>query len=149
MQSQNFTCTVTVEQSPSVVFDAVNNVHGWWTGEIEGDTIALGDEFTYRYPGHHYSKQRVTEIAPGEKVVWLVVDSRLEGFENPSEWTGTEVIFEISSNDDRTEVRFSHLGLVSESECFDSCSSAWGFFVNASLKRLITDGEGPTAPPWA
>ena len=48
-----------------------------------------------------------------------------------------------------TDLSFSHLGLVSEFECYDGCSSAWGFFVNGSLKHLITTGEGPTTPPWA
>ncbi len=149
MQSQNFTSAFTVEQTPAEVFDAINNVRGWWTGEIEGDAGEVGDEFSYRYPGAHYSKQRITELVSGKKVVWHVVGSHLKGPEDPSEWTGTNITFEITSKEDGTEVRFSHLGLVPEFECFDSCSSAWGFFVNGSLKRLITTGEGPTPPPWA
>jgi len=149
MQSQNFTTSFTVEQSPAEVYDAINNVRGWWTGVIDGETKQVGDEFSYRYPGFHYSKQEIVELVPGTKVVWRVTDSRLEGPENASEWTGTEIIFEITANDDGTEVRFAHRGLVPEFECFESCSSGWGFFVNGSLRRLITTGEGPTQPPWA
>jgi hypothetical protein len=149
MQSQSFTSTFTVEQTPTEAFDAINNVRGWWTGEIEGESEELGDEFSYRYPGYHYSKQKITESVPGKKIVWHVVDAHLEGSEDPSEWTGTVVTFEIVPKEDATEIRFSHFGLVSEFECFDSCSSGWGFFVNGSLKRLITTGEGPTQPPWA
>jgi hypothetical protein len=149
MQSQNFNSTITVEQTPTEVFGAINDVRGWWTGEIEGDAARVGDEFSYRYPGAHYSKQKIAELVPGKKVVWHVVDAHLEGRKDPTEWTGTGVTFEISSKDGGTEVRFSHLGLVPEFECYDSCSSAWGFFVNGSLKRLITTGEGPTRPPWA
>ncbi len=84
-----------------------------------------------------------------KKVVWHVVDAHLEGPEDPNEWTGTEISFEITRMEDGTEVRFSHLGLVPDFECFDACSSAWGFYVNGSLKRLITTGEGPAKPPWA
>ena len=84
-----------------------------------------------------------------EKVVWHVVDAHLEGPEDPNEWTGTEINFEITQMEDGSEVRFSHLGLVPDFECFDACSSAWGFYVNGSLKRLITTGEGPAKPPWA
>jgi len=123
MPSKDFTSVFTVSQTPAEVFDAINNVRGWWTGEIEGDSNEVGDEFSYRYPGFHYSKQKITELEPGEKVVWHVVDSRLEGNEDPSEWTGTDITFEIESKPDGTEVHFSHLGLVPEFECFESCSS--------------------------
>ncbi|HEV3264320.1 MAG TPA: SRPBCC domain-containing protein [Acidimicrobiales bacterium] len=149
MQSQSFTSTFTVEQTPTEAFDAINNVRGWWTGEIEGESEELGDEFSYRYPGYHYSRQKISESVPGKKIVWRVVDAHLEGFEDPSEWTETVITFEIAPKPEGTEIRFSHLGLVPEFECFDSCSGGWGFFVNGSLKRLITTGDGPTQPPWA
>ncbi|HXC18325.1 MAG TPA: SRPBCC domain-containing protein [Acidimicrobiales bacterium] len=148
MTNTNFTSAFTVDQTPTEVFDAINNVRGWWTGEIEGRTNEVGDEFSYRYPGYHYSKQKITVLEPGEKVVWRVIDARLEGNADPSEWTGTEITFAITSTHEGTEVLFSHVGLVPEFECFESCSSGWGFFVNGSLRRLITTGEGPATPPW-
>jgi len=149
MNSQNFTTTFSVGQTPEEAFAAINNVRGWWTGEVEGSTDKVGDEFTYRYPDAHYSKQQITELVPSQRVVWRVVDSHLAGPEDPSEWTGTEISFEVSSKDGQTEVRFAHQGLVPEFECFDSCSSAWGFYINGSLRRLIVTGEGPATPPWA
>jgi len=149
MQSQNFTSTFTVDQSPEEVFTAITDVARWWTGEIEGEADEVGDEFSYRYPGAHYSKQKIVELVRGKTIVWHVVDSHLEGPEDPSEWTGTDISFEITPKENGTEVRFSHFGLVPDFECFDACSSAWGFYVNGSLKRLITTGEGPTPPPWA
>jgi uncharacterized protein YndB with AHSA1/START domain len=149
MTSQNFHSTLTVPQSPEEVFAAITNPKKWWTGDIEGSTDQVGDEFFYRYGDVHYSKQKITELLPGHKVVWQVVDSQLSGPEDLSEWTGTEIIFEISRAEGQTELRFSHLGLVPEFECFDSCSSAWGFYINGSLRRLITTGEGPATPPWA
>jgi hypothetical protein len=33
--------------------------------------------------------------------------------------------------------------LVPGDACYDNCPNAWGFLVNASLKNLITTGEGP------
>ncbi|MBC7872044.1 MAG: SRPBCC domain-containing protein [Chitinophagaceae bacterium] len=141
MNNQSYTTTFTVDQTPEEVFAAINNVRGWWTGEIEGSTDKLDDEFTYRHPDVHYSKQKITELALGKKVVWLVVDAHLNFTKDKSEWKGTEITFEVSKNGDKTEIRFTHVGLVPEYECFDSCSNAWGFYINGSLRNLITTGQ--------
>jgi hypothetical protein len=140
--SQNFSTAFSVAQTPQEVFDAITNVRGWWTGDIEGGTDQLGDEFTYRYQDIHYSKQKITELVPDRKVVWHVVDANLSRNQDPAEWTGTDITFDIAPKDGQTEVRFSHLGLVPEFECFDSCSNAWGYLVNTNLRNLITDGAG-------
>ena len=149
MAIESFRSTFVVTQSPEDVFAAVINPSKWWTGDIEGKSDRVGDEFSYRYGDIHYTRQKVTELVPGHKVAWKVVESHLSGPEDPSEWTGTEITFEINLKDGQTELRFSHLGLVPEFECFESCSSAWGFYINGSLKRFITTGEGPATPPWA
>jgi hypothetical protein len=149
MPNEHFTTTFAVDQSAEEAYAAINNVRGWWTGDIEGSTDELGDEFTYLYEDIHHSRQKVTELIPGQKVVWRVLDANLKSNRNPNEWTGTEISFEVSRNGDQTEVRFTHLGLVPEFECFDSCSGGWSFFINRSLRRLIATGQGPTPPPWA
>jgi len=69
MSNQNYTTTFTVDQTPEEAFAAINNVRGWWPGEIEGSTEKLGDEFTYRYEDVHYSKQKITELISGKKVI--------------------------------------------------------------------------------
>ena len=146
MAEQNFTTAFTVDQTPEEVFAAINNVRGWWSGEIEGSTDKLGDVFTYRYEDVHYSKQKVTELIPGKKVVWLVLDSYLNFIKDKTEWKGTRVIFEVSKKGDKTEIRFTHQGLVPEYECFDICSNAWGSYINGSLRSLITTGKGQPNP---
>jgi hypothetical protein len=93
MTKQNFTTTISVDQSPEEAFAAINHVRGWWSGEIEGDTGKLGAEFTYRYQGVHRSKQKITELIPGKKIVWHVSDSHLGFVENQSEWNGTDIVF--------------------------------------------------------
>ncbi len=142
MKNQNLTTAFTVGQTPEEAFIAINNVRGWWSGEIEGGTDKLGDEFTYRYKDLHFSKQKITEFIPGEKVVWLVLDSHLGFIEDKSEWNGTEVVFEIAKKGNKTEVRFTHKGLAPERECYDACSSAWGSYINGSLRSLIATGNG-------
>ncbi|MGD0889777.1 MAG: SRPBCC domain-containing protein [Acidobacteriaceae bacterium] len=142
MKDQNLTITFTVDQSPEEVFDAINNVRGWWSGEIDGSTDKLGEEWTYRYKDVHRSTQKITELVPGKKVVWHVTDATLNFVKDKTEWNGTDIVFEIKSKDGKTELRFTHIGLVPTFECYGGCSGAWGFYINDSLRSLITTGKG-------
>jgi hypothetical protein len=137
MHNENFTTTIVVDQSPAVVFAAVNDVRGWWSGAFEGSTDKLGAEFTYRYEELHRSTQKVTELVPGKKVVWRVTDSYLSFLEDKSEWTGTELVFEISQHKGKTELRFTHAGLVPRQECYGACSNAWSALIQSNLRDLI------------
>jgi hypothetical protein len=138
----NLTTTFAVDRTPEEAFAAINDVRAWWSGEIDGRTDTLGAEFTYRVTDIHYSKFRITELVPARKVSWLVLDSYLSFIEDKEEWTGTTVEFEVFEQDGRTQVRFTHAGLVPEHECYEVCSNAWGEYINGSLKALIATGAG-------
>lgn len=141
MGQQSFTTTFTVEQTPEEVYRAINNVRGWWSGKIEGATDKLGGEFEYRYKTFHYSKQKVAELVPGSRVVWHVTAAELNSFTNKAEWIGTEIIFDIAKKGDKTEVRFTHAGLVPAFQCYGDCSGAWGELVKTNLRNLIVTGK--------
>ncbi len=142
MAVMHFTTTFTVEEAPDEVFAAINNVRGWWSGDIEGRTSELGDEFTYSYQDLHRSTQQITESVPGRRVAWHVSEAYLEFAADTTEWTGTDITFDISAKDGATEVRFCHIGLVPAFDCFDMCSNAWSFYINGSLRSLISTGRG-------
>lgn len=142
LMQTNFTTTLLVDQTPQEVFNAINNVKDWWHGEVTGPTIEIGDEFEYRMKEFHYSKQRLVNIIPNEKVEWLVTESRLNFTQKPDEWTGTKIIFEISPLEERTQLRFTHNGLTPEFECYGDCSNGWSMLIHESLFSLITTGQG-------
>jgi len=142
MNTPDFTTTILVDESPETVFNAINQVSDWWQGAIEGSSNKLNDEFTYRMKEFHYSKQKVVELVPGEKVVWLVTDSKLSFTKDQSEWTGTTISFDITRQDNQTQLRFTHIGLVPKFECYGDCSNAWEQLVQQSLFSLITTGKG-------
>ena len=149
MHNQHFTTSFLVDQTPKDAFDAVNNVRGWWTENAEGNSEKLNDEFEVRFGDVHYSKQKLIEVLPGRRVVWLITDSKLNFIEDKTEWTGAKVIFDISRIDNKTEVRFTHHGLLPQIECFDACSNAWGEYINNSLRNLIVKGKGKPEPKVA
>jgi hypothetical protein len=127
MKKQDFTTTFSVDQSPQEVFDAVIDVRGWWSEEIEGRTDKLGDEFEFQYKDFHRSTQKITELIPCKKVVWHISNAQLNFVKDKTEWNGTEVVFQITRKGDKTELRFTHVGLVPAFECYGDCSGAWGF----------------------
>lgn len=142
MKKSDFTTSFTVNQSPEEVFKAVNNVRGWWSASLKGNSTKLNDEFTYVYRDMHTSKQRLVEIVPNKKVVWLVSDSRLTFVNKKNEWDGTRISFDISSKEGKTELVFTHYGLIPSNECFEACSGGWMHYINQSLLPLITEGQG-------
>lgn len=142
MSDKNFTIGFSVDQSPEEVFAAINNVRGWWSEEIDGSTDKLGAEFKYHYQDLHFSTQKITELVPGKKVVWHVLDSRIDFVKDKGEWNGTDIVFEIARKNGKTQLRFTHVGLVPAFECYGDCSEGWGFFINDSLRGLITTGKG-------
>ncbi len=146
MNNQDYTVSFAVDQTPDKVFSAINNVRGWWSEEIEGDTDSLGSEWTYRYKDVHRCKMRVTGLDPGKRVDWLVLDNYFDFTKDKTEWRGTTISFEIQRKGNQTEVRFMHKGLVPEYECYDLCSNAWGSYIKGSLRSLVMNGKGKPNP---
>jgi hypothetical protein len=140
---QFVTFAQTFDQTPEAVFAAVLDPRSWWGEGIQGGTTDVGDEFVYEVPAVHRSRMRLSEVIPNERVVWQAVDNVITFTEDQTEWNGTEVHFDIAAQDDgRTALRFTHVGLVKDFECFDVCHKAWSFYITTSLRRLITTGVG-------
>lgn len=142
MASNSYTTTIHVAQSPMAAFDAINRPREWWGREIDGHTDRLGEEWTYRYKDMHFSRHRTTELVPGRRIAWRVVDSQMSFLEDKQEWNDSELVFDIARKGDRTEVRFTHVGLVPGQECFKVCTDAWSGLIGESLKALIETGRG-------
>jgi activator of Hsp90 ATPase-like protein len=145
-REQNYTSTFTVDRTPQEAFAAITNVRGWWSEEIEGVTDQVGGEFDHHFKDVHRCRVRVTELVPGRKVAWRVLDNYFNFITDQAEWKDTEVVFEISEADGGAEVRFTHVGLVPQYECYDVCSNAWSGYLDGSLRNLINTGKGQPNP---
>lgn len=146
MSNPNFTTTILVDQSPEQAFAAITNVRGWWSKGIKGSADTLGGVFNHNHEDIHRCKIEVMELVPNRKVVWHVLDNYFEFTKDKTEWKGTKIVFDIAKKGDRTEIRFTHEGLVPEYECFNVCSNAWRSLINDSLRSLIATGKGGPNP---
>jgi hypothetical protein len=156
MNRPDFTATLSVANTPKEAFDAITNVRGWWSEEIEGGTENLNDVFDYHFEDIHRCRIKLIEVVPDQKVVWLVLENYFKpgifanaadtaSEEHPfdqTEWVNTKIHFEIGKKDNRTQVRFTHEGLVPGYECFEICSNGWNHYIRESLLSLIVTGQG-------
>ena len=142
MNNKNYTTSLTVNESPEEVFNAINNVRGWWSQEIDGETDKLGAVFAYQFKDIHRCQLKIVEFIPNQKVVWQVLENHFNFTEDRTEWVGTKITFEISQRSGKTEIRFTHVGLVPQYECYNACSDGWRTYINGSLRKLITTGAG-------
>ena len=147
MKKEDYKINLTVNASAQEVFKNINSVSKWWTEHLEGNSKKLNDEFTVRFDDVHVSTQKLIELIPDKKIVWLVTDSKLNFIKDKSEWTGTKISFEISektgkSDNYQTQITFTHIGLVPEIECYKDCSKGWDYYIKGSLFKLLTTGKG-------
>lgn len=130
MNNTHFQYSFATAKDNNEVFQHLLNPNNWWVGiygeTIEGKSQNMHDEFLFRAgEGAHYSKQRLIELVPGKKIVWLVTESNLTFLERTDEWTGTKIFFDIETLNGRTTITFTHEGLTPQVECYGACSTGW------------------------
>ena len=144
--TSDFTTTLLVHQTPQEVFNAVTNIRGWWSENIEGGTTKMNDEFSYEVTDLHTCKMKLVELIPDQKAVWLVLENYFSFTKDPDEWVGNRLVFEISKQGEQTAFRFTQVGLVPAYKCYDICNNAWTDYIQNSLHDLIVKGKGHPNP---
>lgn len=141
---ESFTATIEVSKSPQDIFKILTtDVSKWWGGkDLSGSHTQLNDEFIVHHRGVHYTKQKLIEVIPDKKVVWLVTEGTLHWLKNnKQEWTNTKMIFEIDVHNGKTILHFMHYGLVPSKECFETCEKGWSLVIKDWLFHYITEGK--------
>src|SRR5579862_1463413 len=134
----SYTVTIEVAKSSTNVFNhIVNDVAKWWPEEFEGESAKLNDEFVFRSGDGdtHYSKNKVVELVPNKKVVWLVTESirKTDNFD----WTGTRMIFELTPRGGNTLLKFTYDGFILENE-YDRLAQMCDLVIKEMLYNFIT-----------
>jgi len=142
MENKDYKTSIVVATPADKVFNAINNVKGWWSENIVGETEKLNGEFFYHYKDVHLCKMRIIESVSNKKVVWLVLENEFNFTNDKSEWKDNKIVFEISAEGDKTRLDFTQIGLTPKYECFEICQDAWTSYIQGSLKNLIETGKG-------
>ncbi len=140
MANKSFTAAIEVVKPAQDVFNCVKAVPQWWNKEdFTGNSSDFNDEFIIYHRNQHYSKQKLIEVAPYKKIVWLVTESKLYWLKkDKEEWTNTKMIFDITTQGKKTILHFTHKGLVPEKECYEMCEKGWTMIVKDWLFHFIT-----------
>jgi hypothetical protein len=137
----NYSYTFKTTYSPDKVFPILLDIDKWWTGlyseNIEGKSQMLNDEFSFSAGGGvHYSRQKLIELIPDKRIVWMVTDSNLTFIKDTKEWTNSKICFDITSDGAFTKITFTHDGLIPKIECYNGCSGAWTQYLERLAERL-------------
>ena len=140
-QQQNYAYSFTTSKAPDAVFSLLLDIEKWWSGlyaeQTTGKSEHLNDEFTFSAGGGmHYSKQKLIELIPDKRIIWLVTESKLTFLQDTNEWANTKIGFDITSDGATTTVTFTHEGLVPQIECYEGCSGAWTKYLDKLKEKL-------------
>ena len=140
--NKNYTTTIVVDKDNTEVFTSIKNFRAWWSEEIEGDTDKLGETFFYHYKDVHLCKIKLIEMIADKILVYLVIDNEFNFTKDKTEWVNTKLIFDLSNENGKTKMVFTHEGLIPAYECYNICNDAWTSYIQGSLKNLIETGTG-------
>ena len=131
-----YTVAIEVARPPGDVFNhIIHDVPKFWPEEFQGESSKLNDEFVFRSGDGHYSKNKVVELVPDKKLVWLVTESirKTDNFD----WTGSKMIFEITPKGDHTLLEFTYDGVILENE-YDRLVQVCDMVIKDRLYNLLT-----------
>lgn len=141
-RTEDFTTVLNLPASPATVsalFTSAAGVSRWW-GPTEGDAT-VGGTLVTSFGEYGVNTMRVLEAGP-TRVVWeSIASDGTTPTGHTKEWLGTTMEFDIIPAGAGSELRFRHVGLTPQLECWDDCFAAWTHFM-ASIQTLAETGTG-------
>lgn len=139
----HYTKKLEVAVTDEKLFESILNIPLWWSEMFEGIANKPGGRFTVRFGPSVHKTSVVEEIIPNRRIAWNVVNAYVDipELNDKTEWIGTRIIWEISPKETGCELRFAHIGLTPDIECYTICESGWNNFLQ-SLIAYATSGAG-------
>lgn len=142
MKKQDYQSSIIAPVTSKEALDKISRVSEWWASNFEGKSRDLNDVFTVRFKGGDMYKVKLIELIPDKKIVWQVIESSQAWVANVTEWTGTKIVWEVSSQKDSTRIDMTHLGLTPKLECYGTCEKGWDYLLQKSLSRFLKENKG-------
>jgi len=133
---------VGIKASPEAIFSVLTDTKKlaqWWTTDTRGSGAKVGDTLEFWF-ADFCQKFAIKELAPGKRVAWLAPTGQ-----GSSEWEGTEVSFDLSTDEKQTLIQFRHSGWRESTNFQGHCSMRWAIFL-LSLKEVLERGKGRPYP---
>lgn len=106
----------------------------WWAEDVTEDRATGRIDLGFFKRATVYSLQPPRSGRPAE-VAWRCVSGK--------EWKDTKLLFQLTTGDKGTSVRFTHAGWSAETDYFVSCNTTWGEL----MFRLKAAAEGKASGP--
>ena len=142
MKQQDYHLSITTSVTPQGAFEKISRVSQWWAKDFEGKSDEPNDVFTVRFKSGYWYTIKITELIPGEKLVWDVIDADQTWHEDRDEWKGTKIVWEITPTKSGSKVTMTHQGLVPAFECYEKCTGGWDYLIKQSLYKYLTEKKG-------
>jgi hypothetical protein len=137
----DYHASILVPGNVTRAWEAIGKVTSWWTKNVTGSSKNQNDIFEVHF-GETFSRFRISESIPGKTIRWYVMDCNLHWMKDKKEWKDTEILWEISSVGNSTQIEMTHIGLVPGKECFEDCNTGWNHYIKVSLYKLLTENKG-------
>jgi uncharacterized protein YndB with AHSA1/START domain len=134
---------VGIKASSEAVYSALTETEKlaqWWTTDTRGSGAKVGDTLEFWFYGSFCQKFNVQELDSGKRVAWKSPIGQGAG-----EWEGTEIAFDLSTDEKQTFVQFRHSGWKESSNFQGHCSMRWAIFL-LSLRDVLERGKGRPIP---
>jgi hypothetical protein len=118
--------------------DNATGIAGWWSDSVEGAAESVGDSFHVAFPTSPVPFDLEVTEHSDHGVAWIVPES-------PPWWRGTTIRFEVTESDEeKTQVLFTHSGFEPEDPIIQAITPAWVRFVD-NLMAVAESGQANPA----
>lgn len=145
MSNENYERTITVAATPDRVFNAITKeMSNWWT-EMTSVVNKTGDKTTAKFEDGTTWSFEVATLEENRLIELHCFEANhihpVTTPEMRTEWENTTLRFEIIPRGAETGIRFTHVGLTPDVNCYDICHSGWDHFFGSAFKTYLEEKD--------